>query len=75
MSRIELGGVDDERDKVFWASGGTIRAITKKGKEYLKLTTNVTEVRLTLTLTLTLTLLLTLQADHTRHGGAHLTLT
>lgn len=43
ISRIEFGGVDDERDKIFWASGSTIRAMTKKGKEYLRFNTNVTE--------------------------------
>ena len=43
VSRIELGGVGEERDKIFWASGGTICGMTKKGKEYLKLNTNVTE--------------------------------
>ena len=43
VSRIELGGVGEERDRIFWASGSTIRASTKKGKEYLKFNTNVTE--------------------------------
>lgn len=43
VSRIELGGVDEERDKIFWASGSTVRATTKKGKEYLKFNTNSTE--------------------------------
>jgi len=43
ISRVELSGVDDERDKIFWASGSTVRAMTKKGKEYLRFNTNVTE--------------------------------
>ncbi|KAL3901262.1 MAG: hypothetical protein SGPRY_012307, partial [Prymnesium sp.] len=43
VSRIEFGGVGDERDKIFWASGSTVHAMTKKGKEFLQFNTNSTE--------------------------------
>ena len=44
VSRITLGGDKDEPDNIFWASGSTVRAMTKKGKEYLRFNTNVTEI-------------------------------
>ena len=44
VSRVELGGAEpDERDKIFMASSGTVRAYTKKGKEFLRFNTNLTE--------------------------------
>jgi len=42
-SRLELGGIGDERDKIFMANSGTVRAYTKKGKEFLRFNTNLTE--------------------------------
>ena len=42
-SRLELGGVGEERDKIFMASSGTVRAFSKKGKEFLRFNTNLTE--------------------------------
>ena len=44
ISRVELGGAEpDERDKIFVASSGTVRAYTRKGKEFLRFNTNLTE--------------------------------
>ncbi|KOO21327.1 bardet-biedl syndrome 7 [Chrysochromulina tobinii] len=42
-SRVELGGTGEERDNIFMASSGTVRAYTKKGKEFLRFNTNLTE--------------------------------
>lgn len=42
-TRVELGGEKDGRDKIFMASSGTVRAYTKKGKEFLRFNTNLTE--------------------------------
>ena len=44
ISRVELGGANDtDRDKIFVAASGTIRAYTRKGKEFLRFNTNLTE--------------------------------
>jgi Bardet-Biedl syndrome 7 protein len=43
VTRVELGGAPDERDKVFFASSGTVRGYTRKGKEFLRFNTNLTE--------------------------------
>jgi len=40
-SRVELGG--DARENVFVASSGTVRAYSKKGKEFLRFNTNLSE--------------------------------
>jgi Bardet-Biedl syndrome 7 protein len=42
-TRVELGGEKDGRDKIFMASSGTVRAFTRKGKEFLRFNTNLTE--------------------------------
>lgn len=50
VGRIELAGVGGAADasgeepvKIFYASGGTIRAMLRKGKEFLRFNTNLTE--------------------------------
>ena len=44
VTRVELGGAEpDDRDKIFMASSGTVRAYTRKGKEFLRFNTNLTE--------------------------------
>jgi hypothetical protein len=41
---VMLGGAEpDDRDKIFMASSGTVRAYTRKGKEFLRFNTNLTE--------------------------------
>eukprot|EP00698_Gefionella_okellyi_P026192 TRINITY_DN9896_c0_g1_i1.p1 TRINITY_DN9896_c0_g1~~TRINITY_DN9896_c0_g1_i1.p1 ORF type:complete len:718 (-),score=186.21 TRINITY_DN9896_c0_g1_i1:1083-3236(-) len=41
--RVELGGVKSDKHKIFVASGSSVRAFTKKGKEFFRLETNLTE--------------------------------
>eukprot|EP00743_Colponemidia_sp_Colp-15_P004203 GILK01004535.1.p1 GENE.GILK01004535.1~~GILK01004535.1.p1 ORF type:complete len:722 (-),score=169.57 GILK01004535.1:175-2340(-) len=43
ISRLELGGPVGKKDKIFLAAGQTIRGMTKKGKEFFKCQTNLTE--------------------------------
>jgi len=43
VSRIELGGTLDERDKIFVAGGQTVKAWSRKGREFLKFNTNLSE--------------------------------
>jgi len=43
IHRLELGGSKGELNKVFTSSGATIRGHTKKGKEFFKFNTNLTE--------------------------------
>jgi len=44
VSCVQLGGAEpDDRDKIFMASSGTVRAYTRKGKEFLRFNTNLTE--------------------------------
>eukprot|EP00742_Colponemidia_sp_Colp-10_P003875 GILJ01004126.1.p1 GENE.GILJ01004126.1~~GILJ01004126.1.p1 ORF type:complete len:722 (+),score=149.58 GILJ01004126.1:87-2252(+) len=43
ISRLELGGPVGKKDKIFLAAGQTIRGMTKKGKEFFKFQTNLTE--------------------------------
>lgn len=43
VSCIDLGGTLDERDKIFAAAGQTIKAWSRKGKEFLKFNTNLSE--------------------------------
>lgn len=42
--RLELGGaIGTIKDKIFAASGGEVRGYTKKGKQFLRFDTNMTE--------------------------------
>lgn len=45
VTRVELGGEDtpEGRDKIFMASSAVVRGYTKKGKEFLRFSTNLTE--------------------------------
>eukprot|EP00741_Cyanophora_paradoxa_P006490 tig00001003_g6283.t1 len=43
VNRLELGGARGDKTKIFTSSGSTIRGVTKKGKEFFKFQTNLTE--------------------------------
>jgi Bardet-Biedl syndrome 7 protein len=44
ISRIELSGTSyNARDKIFYAGGTMMRGISKKGKEFWRLDSNLTE--------------------------------
>lgn len=43
ISRIEMGGTLDERDKIFVAAGQTVNAWSRKGRLFLKFNTNLSE--------------------------------
>ena len=44
VSRLELGGKPgQQRDKIFAAGGTVVRAFTKKGKQFLDFSTEITE--------------------------------
>lgn len=43
VSRVELGGTLDDRDKIFVAGGQTVKAWSRKGREFLKFNTNLSE--------------------------------
>mmetsp|Transcript_40095 Transcript_40095/g.99095 ORF Transcript_40095/g.99095 Transcript_40095/m.99095 type:complete len:815 (-) Transcript_40095:119-2563(-) len=43
VSRVELGGMLDDRDKIFVAGGQMVKAWSRKGREFLKFNTNLSE--------------------------------
>lgn len=43
VSRVELGGSLDERDRIFVAGGQTIKAWSRKGHGFLEFNTNLSE--------------------------------
>ena len=42
-SLVLSGTAGDENDRVFYTSGSIVRGLNKKGKEFLKFDTNITE--------------------------------